>query len=134
LVHDSRSIYAFAAIEFCDTDDDLLTGFFDPGLVFGFETSEELKGDRKDFFSVGITSGIEAILNELFVLGGDRQHRYDDREGTFIVTTQAAQVEIELMGDIINCGSITNLFAAISVISLARRFQTLQLVGMVHVE
>jgi hypothetical protein len=55
-------------------------------------------------------------------------------EDALIVTTQAAQVEIGLMGDIINCGSITNLFAAISVISLARRFQTLQLIGTVHVE
>jgi hypothetical protein len=40
-----------------------------------------LKGDRQDFFSVGVTSSIQVILNEFFVLRSDDQHRYDDQEG-----------------------------------------------------
>jgi hypothetical protein len=97
LIHDGWSIYAFAAIEFGDSSGDLLAGVFDPGLMFGVEVSEEVKGDRKDFFGVGITSGIEAALNEFFVFGGNRQHRYDDWEDALIVTTQTARVEIGLL-------------------------------------
>jgi hypothetical protein len=69
LIHDGRSIYAFAAIKFGDSSGDLLTGVFDPGLMFGVEVSEEVKGDRKDFFGVGVTSGIEAASNEFSYLG-----------------------------------------------------------------
>jgi hypothetical protein len=101
LIHDGRSIYAFAAIKFGDSSGDLLTGVFNPGLMFGIEVSEEVKGDRKDFFGVGVTSGIEAALNEFFVFGGDRQHRCDDWEDALIVTTQTARVEIGLFDSLI---------------------------------
>jgi hypothetical protein len=40
--HRCRTINAFAAFEFSDPDGDLLTGFFNPDLMFGIETSEQL--------------------------------------------------------------------------------------------
>jgi hypothetical protein len=55
LIHRRWAINAFAPIEFCDPDGDLLTCFFNPGLVFGIKTSKQLQGNRQDFFCVGVT-------------------------------------------------------------------------------
>jgi hypothetical protein len=93
LIHHGRAINTFTSIEFGDTDRNLVACFLDPGLVFGIQAREQLQGDslsetlreRQNFFSVGVTSSIQVILNEFFVFGSDCQHRYDYLRRTLLL-------------------------------------------------